>query len=78
MMEILTDPVTLDPVERQSIMQIAYGAADGSPRAVPVGCLLRWAKFVFSTIPSSDKVAALLGDPPIVITTDDYPAPSCL
>ena len=38
--EILTDPVTLDLVERQPIMQIAYGAADGSPRAVPLGYLL--------------------------------------
>ncbi len=76
--EILTDPVTLDLVQRQPIMQIAYVAADGSPRAVPLGYLLRDGKFVFFTIPSSDKVAALNHDPRIAITIDDYPPPCCL
>lgn len=33
--EILTDPVTLDLVERQPVMRIAYAAADGSPRVSP-------------------------------------------
>jgi len=76
--EILTDPVTLDLVERQPIMQIAYAAADGSPRAVPVGYLLREGKFLFFTIPSSDKVAALHRDPRIALTIDDFPPPCCL
>jgi hypothetical protein len=76
--EILTDPVTLDLVERQPIMQIAYAAADGSPRAVPVGYLLREQKFLFFTIPSSDKVAALQRDPRVAITVDVYPPPCCL
>src|SRR6476469_8819562 len=52
--EILTDPVTLDLVGKQPIMQIAYAAADGSPRAVPIGYLLREGTFVFFTIPGSD------------------------
>ena len=76
--EILTDPVTLDLVERQPIMQIAYTAADGSPRAVPIGYLLREGKFLFFTIPSSDKVAALHHDPRIALTIDVYPPPCCL
>jgi hypothetical protein len=76
--EILTDPVTLDLVERQPIMQIAYAAADGSPRAVPVGYLLRGGTFVFFTIPSSDKVAALHRDPRIALTIDASPPPCCL
>jgi hypothetical protein len=76
--EILTDPVTLDLVERQPIMQIAYAAADGSPRAVPVGYLLRGGKFLFFTVPSSDKVAALQRDPRIALTIDVYPPPCCL
>jgi hypothetical protein len=76
--EILTDPVTLDLVERQPITQIAYAAADGSPRAVPVGYLLREGKFVFFTIPGSDKVAALRRDPRIALTVDAYPPPCCL
>ena len=76
--EILTDAVTLDLVERQPIMQIAYAAADGSPRAVPVGYLLRQGTFVFFTIPGSDKVAALQQDPRIALTIDVYPPPCCL
>src|SRR4029453_2297302 len=76
--EILTDPVTLDLVERQPIMQIAYAAADGSPRAVPLGYLLREDRFLCFTIPSSEKVAAMHRDPRIALTIDDYPPPCCL
>ena len=76
--EILTDPVTLELAERQPILQIAYAAADGSPRAVPVGYLLREGKFLFFTIPTSDKVAALHRDPRIALTIDAYPPPCCL
>ena len=76
--EILTDPVTVQLTERQPIMQIAYSAADGSPRAVPLGYLLREGKFLFFTIPGSDKVAALHRDPRIALTIDDNPPPCCL
>jgi hypothetical protein len=76
--EILTDPVTLDLVERQPIMQIAYSAADASPRAVPVGYLLREEKFLFFTVPTSDKVADLQRDPRIALTIDIFPPPCCL
>ncbi|MFN2562300.1 MAG: pyridoxamine 5'-phosphate oxidase family protein [Jatrophihabitans sp.] len=76
--EILTDPVTLDLVDRQPIMQIAYAARDGSPRAVPIGYLLRAGKFLFFTIPISDKVAALRRDPRIALTIDVSPPPCCL
>src|SRR5436305_10040830 len=76
--EILTDPVTVDLVERQPIMQIAFAEADGSPRVVPVGYLLREGRFLFFTIPSSDKVAALHRDPRIALTIDVYPPPCCL
>ena len=76
--EILTDPVTLELVKKQPIMQIAYVAADGSPRAVPIGYLLREGRFLFFTIPTSDKVAALHCDPRIALTIDVYPPPCCL
>jgi Pyridoxamine 5'-phosphate oxidase len=76
--EILTDPVTLDLVEKQPIMQIAYAATDGGPRAVPLGYLLREGKFLFFTIPTSDKVDALHRDPRIALTIDVYPPPCCL
>jgi len=76
--EILTDPVTLDLVDKQPIMQIGYAAGDGGPRAVPVGYLLREGAFVFFTIPSSDKVRDLTRDPRIALTIDVYPPPCCL
>ena len=76
--EILTDPVTLDLVEKQPITRIAYAASDGSPRVVPLGYLLRDGKFLFFTIPTSDKVAALHRDPRIALTIDVYPPPCCL
>ena len=76
--EILTDRVTADLVDKQPICQIAYAATDGSPRAVPLGYLLRNNTFVFFTIPSSDKVAALQRDPRIALTIDVYPPPCCL
>jgi hypothetical protein len=76
--EILTDLVTLDLVEKQPITQIAYAALNGSPRAVPLGYLLRDGKFLFFTIPTSEKVAALHRDPRIALTIDVYPPPCCL
>ncbi len=76
--EILTDPVTVDLVDKQPITQIAYTAVDGSPRAVPLGYLLRDGRFLFFTIPTSDKVAALRRDPRIALTIDVYPPPCCL
>jgi hypothetical protein len=76
--DILTDPVTIDLVDKQPICQVAYTAPDGGPRAVPVGYLLRNDTFVFFTIPGSDKVAALRRDPRIALTIDVYPPPCCL
>jgi hypothetical protein len=76
--EILTDPVTRALVDKQPITQIAYTATDGGPRAVPLGYLLRDGKFLFFTIPTSDKVAALRRDPRIALTIDVYPPPCCL
>ncbi len=76
--EILTDTVTLDLVEKQPITQIAYAALNGSPRAVPLGYLLRDGKFLFFTIPTSEKVAALHRDPRIALSIDVYPPPCCL
>jgi hypothetical protein len=76
--EILTDTVTLDLVDKQPITQIAYAALNGSPRSVPLGYLLRDGKFLFFTIPTSEKVAALHRDPRIALTIDVYPPPCCL
>ena len=50
--EILTDPVTLDLVEKQPITQIAYTATDGGPRAVPLdGVPEEYLEASFRTMP---------------------------
>ncbi len=59
-------------------MQIAYGALDGTPPAIPLGYLLHEEKFLFFTIASSDKVAALRPHPRMTLTIDIYPPRCCL
>jgi nitroimidazol reductase NimA-like FMN-containing flavoprotein (pyridoxamine 5'-phosphate oxidase superfamily) len=76
--ETLTEPVTLDLVDRQPLMRIAYTGRDGAPRVVPVGYLLRDGRLVTFTIPASDKVAALHADPRIAVTIDLNPPLRCL
>ncbi|MCE0762281.1 pyridoxamine 5'-phosphate oxidase family protein [Pseudonocardia kujensis] len=74
--EILTDPVTLELVERSPLMRIGYTGLDGAPRVVPLAYLLRAETFVFCTVTSSDKVPALQRDPRVAITID-VPQPLC-
>jgi hypothetical protein len=75
---ILRDLVTVDLVDRVTVMRFAYNAADGSPRVVPVGYLLRDETFSFCTIPASDKVPALQRDPRVAITVDSTDPLCCL
>jgi hypothetical protein len=67
---ILRDPVTVDLVDKATLMRIAYAGLDGAPRVIPVGYLMRGEKFSFCTIPASEKVAALQRDPRVAITID--------
>jgi Pyridoxamine 5'-phosphate oxidase len=76
--QILTDPVTVDLIEKSPLMRIAYTGLDGAPRVVPLGYLVRGGRFVFCTIPSSDKVPALQHDPRVAITIDVAQPPCCL
>lgn len=75
---VLTDPVTVELVERSPLMRIAYTGVDGAPRVVPLGYLLRDEKFVFCTVTGSAKVAALRRDPRVAITIDDLSPLCCL
>ena len=76
--EILTDSVAVDLIEKSSVMRIAYTGLDGAPRVVPVAYLVRDGRFVFCTIPLSDKVPALRRDPRVAITIDVAQPPCCL
>jgi hypothetical protein len=75
---VLTDPVTVDLIERAPLMRIAYTGLDGAPRVVPLGYVVRDGRFVFATIPKSAKVPALRRDPRVAITVDVAWPPCCL
>lgn len=76
---ILDDEVTRALVDRSPVMRVAYTGRDGAPRVVPVSYLLRGGQFVFCTIASAAKVAALRADPRVAITIDTpHPDLCCL
>lgn len=76
---VLNDPVTLDLIERSTVLRLAYTGRDGAPRVVPVAYLLRDGRFVFCTIVGSAKLAALQADPRVAITIDTpHPELCCL
>jgi len=75
---VLTDPVTIDLIDRSPLMRIAYTGLDGAPRVVPLGYVVRDGQFVFCTIPTSAKVRALRSDPRVAITVDVQWPPCCL
>jgi hypothetical protein len=75
---VLTDPVTVEHIERTPLMRIAYTALDGGPRVVPVAYIERAGQFVFCTIPRSAKVRALRRDPRVAITIDSGDPLCCL
>ncbi len=76
--EILTDPVTVELIEKSPLMRIGYAGPDGAPRVVPVGYIVRDTRFVFCTIVSSDKVPALQRDPRVAFAIDVAQPPCCL
>ena len=76
---VLDDDVTRALVEREPLMRVAYTGRDGAPRVVPVAYVLRDGAFVFCTVVSSAKVAALQADPRVAITIDTpHPQLCCL
>lgn len=75
---VLTDPVTLELVERATVMRVAYTGRDGAPRVVPVGYLMRDGVFTFCTTPISAKTAALRADPRVALTVDTSDPLCCL
>ena len=53
-----------------SSAHLAYTAADGTPRVVPVGYFWTGAEFVIATIPNSPKVAAVSARPEVALSID--------
>jgi hypothetical protein len=75
--EVFADSVTRELFERAPLMRLAYTAADGSPRVVPSGYVVRGATLVMGTVPSSAKVTALRADPRVAVTIDVGGMPPC-
>ena len=76
--DILSDQVTLDLLDKEGLMRLAYTGADGAPRVIPLGYLFRDRQFIFCTVPSSAKVDALRADPRVAITIDAGQPLCCL
>ena len=76
--DILSDPVTVDLIDKEGLMRLAYTGADGAPRVIPLGYLVRDRQFIFCTVPSSAKVDALRNDPRVAITVDSGQPLCCL
>jgi hypothetical protein len=75
---VLSDPVTVEHIERSPLMRIAYTGLDGAPRVVPLAYIERDGRFVFCTIPRSAKIPALRRDPRVAITIDSNDPLCCL
>ena len=76
--EILTDPVSVDLLEKSPLLSVAYTGIDGAPRVVPVSFLVRHQRFIFCTASTAPKVAALQRDPRVALTVDVAWPPCCL
>jgi hypothetical protein len=76
--DILTDPVTVDLLEKSPLLSVAYTGIDGAPRVVPVSFIVRDQRFIFCTASAAPKVAALQRDPRVALTVDIASPPCCL
>ena len=68
--EVLADPVSQGLLHSPLLCRLAYSAADGSPRVVPIGYLWRDGAFVICTLPNAPKTRALRRDPRVALTVD--------
>ena len=72
----LTTPGAQELLASTSMAHLAYAAADGTPRVVPVGFHWSGEEFVVSTAATAPKVAALSAAPGVALAIDagDTPA----
>jgi hypothetical protein len=72
---VLRDPVADRLLASPRPARLAYTAADGSPRVVPVGFLWTGAALVVCTATGAAKVGALQRDPRVALTIDTEAPP---
>jgi Pyridoxamine 5'-phosphate oxidase len=69
-MQVLDDPLARELMSAAIPARLAYIAADGTPRAVPIGFHWNGARFVLATTPNAPKVPALRRNPKVALTID--------
>jgi Pyridoxamine 5'-phosphate oxidase len=72
---LLETPVAQRPLASTELARLAYVAADGTPRVMPM--LFHWTgtELVMSTFDGACKIAALRGRPDVAITIDTNAIP---
>jgi hypothetical protein len=74
-MGVLRDPVSQRLLKSPRPARLAYLAADGSPRVVPVGYLWTGSALVTCTATEAAKVGSLTRDPRVALTIDTEAPP---
>lgn len=67
--ETLDKPLSQELLQRD-ITRLAYGAADGTPRVVPIGFTWNGTEVVMCTTTNAPKVASLRRNPMVALTID--------
>ena len=70
---VMEDPVAQRLLTSANPARLAYVAADGTPRVIPIGFHWDGARLVIGTVPGSAKVAAIRANPAVALTIDTSP-----
>jgi hypothetical protein len=68
--QVLEDPLARELMSSAIPARLAYLAADGTPRAVPIGFHWNGTRFILATPPNAPKVPALRKNPKVALTID--------
>lgn len=66
----LAEPGAQDLLEASSSAHLAYVAADGTPRVIPIGYYWTGTEFVLATAATAPKVTALQANPEVALSVD--------
>jgi hypothetical protein len=67
--EVLAKAISQELLQRD-ITRMAYVAADGTPRVVPIGFTWNGSELVLCTTPNAPKIASLRRNPSVALTID--------
>ena len=67
--EVLNRPISRELLARD-LTRLAYVAADGTPRSIPIGFVWNGSEIVMCTSKNASKVSALRHNPAVALTID--------